>query len=525
LAVRISLRVKLSIWYSVIVVLSLLAYGAFTYFSVSRDLHTNLDASLTKVAASLDFIIQKNESLDLKNLKKKPTVNDKFKIFRESEKMRFVGPLRPSLVSKMQDDAGNDIVWSAIYEHILMNPKNYYIQISDTNNLIIWRSKNLQNDSLPKLNDIHTSSKKDTISLHNVDTVIKLTYNKDMQGRIDSLFQDITIHNEDMRLLVKRTDNAVISIGYVVSEVKSTLYQLFMVQVIAFPFILIISVIGGLVLSKLSLRPIDELAESADEITAKNLSRRLPEVYTNDEVGHLTHTLNRMIERLDTSFTQIKKFTSDASHELRTPLTILQGELEIALHSLKTPLEYEHLVISSLEEVARLTNVVETLLELSRAESGQIKMNLIEGDLSKLVRDIAEDAEILAESKGIVVETSIDDNIIIPYDSARMHQAFLNIVDNAIKYTINGKVFIILKKNKDFAEIIVKDTGVGIPDDELPHIFDRLYRVEKSRSSDIQGAGLGLSIVKWIVEGHNGKINVESLTNSGTTFIIKIPFS
>ncbi len=524
MASKLSLRVRLSMWYSAIVAVSLLAFGAYTYFSVMNDLHSNLDASIVRVANSLDYVIKKKPKSEFqKNKSDKLRKDDKFELFRESERARFVGPLRPAISKSAESEETPDIVWSAVYEHILLNPRNYFIQVADTSNEIIWRSKNLANDSLPKLNDIDLFLRKDTISLKNKDSIINLTYDKDASVKIDSLFANLNIHGEAVRLLVKQTDNAVISIGYILSDINSTTNQLFAIQIIAFPFILIISVIGGLLLSKVSLKTIENITQEADAISASNLSNRLPVINTNDEVGHLTRTLNQMIERLESSFNQIKKFTSDASHELRTPLTILQGELEIALHSQKTPAQYEDIIISALEEVARLTNVVETLLDLSRAESGQVKMNLTEGSLTKLLIDMSEDAEILAESRGVNVTSEIEPDVNLPFDSARMHQAILNIVDNAIKYTKKGgNVLIQLIKTKDNAEIIISDTGNGIPADDLPYIFDRLYRVDKARSSNIFGVGLGLAIVKWIIEGHNGKISVESEVNKGTKFTIRL---
>ena len=274
----------------------------------------------------------------------------------------------------------------------------------------------------------------------------------------------------------------------------------------------------------MSLRPIHDITKAAEEITASNLSKRLPIVQSKDEVGHLTNTFNKMIIRLDNSFSQIRKFTSDAFHELRTPLTILQGELELALHSEKTTEEYESVLVSALEEVARLTNVVETLLDLSRAESGQVKMTFTEGNLTKLMLDIAEDAEVLAEMKDITVTTQITENVILKYDSPRIHQALLNIVDNAIKYTPRGgHVSLELKNGKQNAVIVISDTGMGVPEDEVEHIFDRFYRIDKARSKDIQGSGLGLSIVKWIIDAHLGKITVTSQINKGTTFVFTIP--
>jgi heavy metal sensor kinase len=293
---------------------------------------------------------------------------------------------------------------------------------------------------------------------------------------------------------------------------------------VAFPLILVVSIAGGFFLAKISLRPVDEITQSANEITAKHLSKRLPEHQINDEIGRLTRTLNLMIERLENSFIQIRQFTSDASHELKTPLTILRGELEIALHSQKTTEEYEGVLVSALEEVQRLSNVVETLLELSRADTGQVRLSIEEDDLSKLLNDIVEDSIILAESKNIKVHSDIEQNLIIDFDSARIHQAVLNVVDNAIKYSPNGgKISIELKKGKILSEIIVTDNGIGMEEEELNHIFDRFYRIDKARSSDVQGFGLGLSIVHWIVEAHRGKIDIKSKINEGTVFTIILP--
>ncbi len=514
---KLSLRTRLAIWYSLIVAVSLLAFGVYTYFSVYNDLKSNLDTSLRKVATSLDYLIQKEQKEkqvpERSRRKRKKKDNDKFSLFRESENMRFVGPLRPSLVNPPEEEKP-DIVWSAIYEHILLNPKNYYIQIADSTSKIVWRSKNLGTDSLPIINitTVRTSDDSTTKILN--DSI--LTESADTWNDILS---DIILNGEKVRLLVKSNNNAIISVGYVLSDIELTMNKLFVIQMIAFPFILLISIIGGLVLSKISLRPIDEITRRADDISATNLSLRIPEVKSKDEVGHLTRTLNQMIERLENSFNQIKKFTSDVSHELRTPLTILQGELEIALRKQKSPDEYEMVLVSALEEVARLTNVVETLLDLSRAESGQIKMNMTVGNLSKLVQSIVEDAEILAEAKGSRIQYNIDENVLLPFDGARMHQAVLNIIDNAIKYTPRGgSIYIELAKKAKTAEIIVRDTGIGIEKEELEHIFDRMYRVDKARSKNISGIGLGLSIVKWIIEGHRGKIKVDSIVNKGTTF-------
>jgi methyl-accepting chemotaxis protein len=406
MAFKISLRVRLSFWYTATVALTLAAFGAYTYFALSRELHSNLDASLGKVAITLEYIISKNQLQSDKLLEKpknqKPKDSDeRFSIFKENEKNRIVGPIRPSLSNRIETDEDNDIVLSAVYEHILLNPKNYYIQISDTNNVIIWKTRNLQKDSLPtfsakELENSADSSKTRDAHLPNKE-VVPLKY-QPLGIEIDSIFHDFVIDKQQIRLFTKRTNNATITVGYSMEEITNNLNQLFAILLISFPLVILVSSIGGMVLSRLSLRQIDEITQSADEITATNLSKRLPTLDTKDEVGHLTRTLNKMIERLEHQFNQIKQFTSDVSHELKTPLTILRGELEISLHRQRTPDEYEIVIASALDECIRLTNVVETLLELSRADTGQINMKLTKNNLSILMCDVMDRALVFCES-------------------------------------------------------------------------------------------------------------------------------
>ncbi|MGB9771241.1 MAG: sensor histidine kinase [Candidatus Kapaibacteriota bacterium] len=525
MASKLPLRAKLSFWYGTIVAVTLLAYGFYTYVSVSNELHKNLDASISKVVNSLDIVIT-HKPENIKSIKSWRTTQDKFALLRELEEMRFVGPIRPTVQREkfVEEDLGE--IWSAVFEHILLNPKNFFVQIADTNNQIIWRSQNLQNDTLPTLLGFVTTSRIDTIYVpaRDRDSVIQLSLEVPQTIKIDSILTTTKVMNTDIRLLIKRTNQAVISVGYILNDLRATLKKLFIIQIIALPFILLLSIVGGWIMSTVSLKPIDIITKTADEITEKNLSRRLPEIPTNDEVGHLTRTLNNMIERLEESFRQIKKFAADASHELRTPLTILQGELEIALHSKKTPEEYEEILVSALEEVSRLSNVVESILELSKAETGQISISLKMENLSKIVEEVAEDISIIAEQKQISIEKQIEPNLFIPIDAPRIHQALLNLLDNATKYTPEGgKIRLSLELDTEYAKLIVEDNGIGIPKEDLNNIFDRMYRAVKSEKAGVKGYGIGLSIVKWIVEAHNGTIQVESEVNKFTRFTIKLP--
>lgn len=505
----ISLRFRLVFWYSAIVTLTLLVFGIAAYLTVSKDLYQNLDASLERVATSLDFIIKKKQKETMqplrpatqrrkKSRRNQQEITDSFAFFRNSTSISDTMRMSRSDSSEIDEDP----VWSAVYEHILFNPKNYYIQIADLNGQIVWRSENLDTNSLPLLDQSEVASGMAFIS-----TIT--TFKKQQQN---------------LRLYRKKTAKAFITVGYSLEEIDSTLYELFNALLIGFPIVLFVSTLGGFILARVSLKPIDDLSRSAREITASNLSNRLPEPKTNDEVARLTHTLNEMIARLEYSFNQIKQFTADVSHELRTPLAILTGELEVALRSDKSPEEYQALLISALEEVGRLSKVVRTLLDLSRAETGQVSIEHSNVNLSSMLEDLAEDAMILAEERSISVGSMIEPGILIDGDSVRLHQALLNIVDNAIKYTPSGgDILMRMVREGDRAILRVSDTGIGIPKEHLPHIFDRFYRADQARSQDIQGNGLGLSIVKWIIEAHQGTIRAESTLGKGTMFTIVLP--
>ena len=503
------LRWRLTIWYSSIVLLSLSVFAFSAYYWVFNELYSNLDESLIKISKTLNYIIEESSGESLNRGKQEflEAINrstDRFKLFKQEKQLRFIGPSKPGKKEVIENK--QDIVWSAIFNHILLNPESYYIQIADTNNQLIWKSKNLEFYHLP----IQLKG----FSLHNVKRI----------GKIELGFENIELNNDQLRLLVNKSDNAVITIAYTVKEVRNTLRELFSFLLLSVPVILVVSFVGGMFLSKLSLKPVDRITNTAKEITAKNLRMKMAVPPNNDEISRLIETLNDMIQRLEKSFTQIKQFTSDASHELRTPLTILRGELEIALNKERTQEEYAEILASSLEEVMRMSRIIESLLELSRADAGQTKMQLQEENFSDMLLEICEDMEILAADKEITLKSDIEKDLTFEYDSLRMRQVLLNIIDNSIKYSNpGGKIKLTLTDRMSYVEIRLSDTGIGMKEKELSHIFDRFYRVDKARSADIKGTGLGLSIVKWIIESHNGKIFVESQPLKGTNFTILLP--
>jgi heavy metal sensor kinase len=261
---------------------------------------------------------------------------------------------------------------------------------------------------------------------------------------------------------------------------------------------------------------------TARQITAENMSLRIAPPETQDEIRELAETFNEMLEKIQQVFISQKQFIQDISHELRTPLTIMRGELEVALKRQRSVEEYSSILQSSLEETAKIGQLLENLLALARLDSSSVSLARDNADISAIMRDILDDMEILAHQKGIEIDFVSQEGIIIPIDKDQIMRSFINILENAIKYTPEkGRVSVEVIREDAYAFITISDTGIGIPEQDLPHIFDRFYQVDSSRSS--AGFGLGLSIALSIIEAHGGSITVESTPKQGTTFLISLP--
>lgn len=291
------------------------------------------------------------------------------------------------------------------------------------------------------------------------------------------------------------------------------------------PITVIVTGIAGAFLARLTLRPVDHMIDTLKKITAENLKLRIHLPDTKDEVKRLADTFNDMIERLDKSFASQHEFIQDISHELRTPLTILKGELELTLKKLRSPEEYESVLTSSLEEIGKMSRVIEDLLVLARFDNNQIALEIRRVDLGNIIGRVLDDMKILAEHKDIETSLSRQENLIMDGDEDQLRRLFVNMVDNAIKYTSRkGKVIVMAQKDGSHIKVMVSDTGIGIPEDEMPYIFDRFYQVARARRAN-HGFGLGLSIAKSIVESHRGTISVSSQPNEGATFTVSLPLS
>jgi heavy metal sensor kinase len=290
------------------------------------------------------------------------------------------------------------------------------------------------------------------------------------------------------------------------------------------PGMILAAALLGWFLAGRALRPVYDVAQAAERISGSNLSLRIRSREAGDELDHLIKTFNLMMERLEESFRQTRQFSTDVSHELRTPITAIRGQLEVALFTAQTTDEYREAMLNALQEVERLSGLVRAMLLLSQAESGQLMLQKARLDFAALVRDIVDQFQIPAEEAQVRLRAELPAECYAELDRIQMERMVSNLLSNAVKYTpAGGEVRVQLYWDGPLIELIVKDTGRGIPEGDLPYIFDRFYRVPQATQFSEAGLGLGLSFVSWIVKAHGGKIDVESKPGLGTRFVVSLP--
>lgn len=294
------------------------------------------------------------------------------------------------------------------------------------------------------------------------------------------------------------------------------------------PVILIISLGVAYFVAGRAFRPVDALINEVEAITdGRSLHRRLPVATSGDELARLSATLNAMIARLESSFTALRRFTADASHELKTPLTVLRADVERAMHPGTVTADRMVALEEALQETARMSDLVNSLLTLARADEGRFDLHRTPVELEPLLREVYETATILGEDAELTLSLAAMENGVVMGDRTRLRQLFLNLVTNAIKYTPRGGHVELsaTKRAADEISIGVRDTGIGIAAADLPHVFDRFWRADRvrSRAAERGGFGLGLSISQWIVQAHGGTIAVQSRLGRGTIFTVVLP--
>jgi heavy metal sensor kinase len=461
----------------------LISFSSFLYFTLSKSLYRDVDNKLTSLAEL---------------------------IASES-----VSPL-----SKF----GFGNIDQALEASMNLKPIGKFIQVLDESGKIGRKSDNLRNVQLPiSLTALKNASK----------GLITFETNRSFENAPLRIITFPVIENNHITKIVQ--------IASSLEDVEDALNTLFIILMITVPFALMVASLGGQFLANKALKPVDKITQTARMITSQNLNQRIEPPKVKDEISRLIETFNEMISRLDQSFRQIKQFSTDASHELKTPLTILKGEVEVTLRKERTSHEYEQTLKSNLEEINRMSQIVDDLLLLSKADIGEIRLNKEVINLTEILNEVVAQMNILAQSKTLLIETSNHhEDIHIFGDGLRIRELFLNLIENGIKYTEEGGSIHITfskdtplhdksqsgwteRKQARFVKIIVSDTGIGIAKEDRERIFDRFFRVDKARSREQGGSGLGLSICKWIVEAHQGEIKVESEVGKGSSFIIKLP--
>jgi heavy metal sensor kinase len=317
-----------------------------------------------------------------------------------------------------------------------------------------------------------------------------------------------------------------IEAGTPLKQSESVLHGLLLTFAVGLPLVVGVAIAGGYVLTRRALAPVGEITRTAEQITSRNLSERLPEAKTGDELEMLSTALNRMIARIEESFWHVNRFSADASHELRTPLTVLRGELEAIVQRPDLAPDVRETIGSALEETERLSKIVESLLAISRLDAGEALMTRERFDFGDLVIGTADQMRLLAEDKQINMKCNAICHVEIEGDPHRLKQIVVNLLDNAIKYTSEGgEVEISVGAANGNAVLEVSDSGAGIPPESVPYLFDRFYRVDEARSRQIGGAGLGLSIVKSICTAHEGRVSVVSTEGKGSRFTVELPLA
>ncbi len=482
-----SIRFKMTIVYMAVLALTLSAFSVVLYHYVSRSLYENMDTLLRSKAEGIVHAIG---------------------TYWEAER------LGPNRYGAKVDDWQGSINFGTIAERWVQerskDPKllDIIVQIYDPNGTVVASSKSTQG-----------------IANISEDSLIYVLYGNSMFDTLTTSFP--TKKAIKFRVFLTPAVKSaqveyVVQVASPLTSIQTTLDTMKVALFILFPLTVLLTGIMGAFLAKMTLRPVENMIKTIHEITVENMKLKLTVPGTRDEIEKLAETFNDMLARLDHAFTAHKRLFEDLSHDLKTPLTVIKGEFEVMLKKKRSAEEYESVLRSSLEEVDKIIGLAENMLILASFEAQNIIPDRKELDLNLLIQGIVNSMRKAAEEKRIEISLSYDFGMTIKADERQIKQLFINLLDNAIKYTPeSGKISIDARKDNTGVSIKIKDTGLGIAEYQIEHIFDRFYRVEKSRTK--QGFGLGLSIVKSVVDAHNGRIEVKSSPGIGTTFSIFLP--
>jgi heavy metal sensor kinase len=461
---KLSIGLRLTLWYLVIFLLAEVIFGAGMWLILRKNLFDIADAALEGQAADLQRFLEARKDLPMAQLQAE--ISEDYKIERSED----------------------------------------YLQISDGSGNLIYRSRFLEEHPLPQL------------SLDDLDR---------------PLYENRKLGHERFRVISEQADVSgrlfIVRIGHPMDEESETL-DAFRGYLLWFaPLLLLGASAGGYWLSRRALAPVDALAKTARTISGHNLSRRLEPLHTGDELQRLSDTLNEMLARIESAFLRITEFTADASHELRTPIALIHTEAELALRRSRDESEYREALRHILLEAHRTARLVEGLLALARTDSGSEALDIKPIDLLPTLRESASKWNQVASLRNLqFVERLPLEGQRLPVigDENALRRVVDILIDNALKYTPSpGKVTLSAQKKEKPCRLVlsVEDSGIGIAPGDHARIFERFYRVDKARSRELGGAGLGLAIAQWIVQVHKGSITVESELGRGSAFQVEIP--
>jgi heavy metal sensor kinase len=472
---KLSIRTRLTLWYASLLAASLIAFGATVYYSLFKVFTDDVDRQINSVAGMMVHAV--------------------------------IGPRGRLIVPR-----DFDLILERFFG---IRTTGNFIQILSPEGVVHGKSSTLEGFILHLSEKAHGSVRRGETTYEIVDTL----------GRYPVRVVTKPVIIKEKGLV------AIIQVGSSLEGLERMYYYIVYVFAIGTAFVVLLASTGGWLLAGRALKPVDRITTTARRIEAENLSERIMVDNWHDEIGRLAATFNEMIERLEYSFERIRQFTGDASHELRTPLTVLKGEIEVALRGRESSAgDMRAVLVSALEEIDRMGAIVNNLLDLARADVGAMTAKPEPVRIDAVARERAELLRRAAEEKGIGLGFSSDGPLMVRGDRLRLSQLVFNLIDNAVKYTPeNGRVDVNVFSEDGFAVVRVSDTGIGIAAGDLPHIFDRFYRVDKARTGggvvggSAGGAGLGLSICREIANQHHGSIDVESEIGDGSRFMVRIP--
>jgi two-component system, OmpR family, sensor kinase len=457
-----SIRTRLTLWYTGLLAIFLLVFGLLVYSALSRILMTAMDERLAAQAQDVtDQIEAENDPIAI-------VVSGRAK-------------LPPIDVFDSQ----------------------FYIQIAQLNGQVVQLSDNLRGRPLPVMPAARVSSGQRGVTVNTTEGVRLRVLSKPivLAGRLAGTIQVAQSQAalDDALLATRR------------------------VLVIASISLLLFAAIGGAFLARTALRPIQAITRTAQRITqAQDLRQRIPVTVPNDELGGLSETINGMLARLEELFKAQQRLVADVSHELRTPLTTIQGNLDLLRRgAADDPAVRTSTLRAIADETARMRRLVNDLLLLAQADAG-LKLHVQPVEMDTLLLEVYRQAQVMAQ--GVFVRLGAEDQAMVLGDADRLRQLLLNLVDNALKHTVAGigEVTLTLRRAGGWVRVGVEDNGAGIPPEDLPHIFERFYRADPSRSRP-GGSGLGLAIARWVAEAHGGRIEVESQVGKGSIFTLWLP--